>query len=58
MTPKEKIALAVEVVGVFALCISIYMEIIFKADWGFFLISGSALVIAFGSLLWVKVLKR
>ena len=58
MTNKEKLALAIESFGSLVAGIGIVLELIFRADILLIVITSGAFLIAFGSLLWVKVFKR
>ena len=51
------LAIALEAVGVVAIIIGIAIEAVMQADIGFIAITGGAVVIAGGSLLWSKLIK-
>jgi len=52
------LAIALETVGVVAIIVGIGIEAVMKADAGFITITVGSLLIAAGSLLWAKFLKK
>jgi len=51
------IPMAIEIAGMFVISMGIAIEIVTKADFGHFIITGGSAVIALGSFLWSKVMK-
>ena len=52
------LAVALEAVGICAVLIGIGIEVYYEADWGFVCITGGAVVVSTGSLIFAKLLKR
>jgi len=60
MFPKKLIvtSLVIELAGIALMSTGIGVELAMGADGGYLLITGGAVIVAIGSLLWVKVLRR
>jgi len=52
------LAVALEAVGICAVLIGIGIEVYFEADVGFICITGGSAVVAFGSLVFAKLIRR
>ncbi len=51
------LAVALEAVGICAVLVGIGIEVYYQADTGFVLITGGAVIIALGSLIFAKLIR-